>query len=483
MITSVSRRSLSSLIAVLAGLFVSLPLQLSAQTFSPEVSRFIKIKNDIVAITGVELIDGTGGAIKHHQTILIENGHFVAVGNSSSVDIPTKAKVIDGAGKTVIPGMVMMHEHLFYGEPVRRFYLAQEMPISFPRLYLAGGVTTMRTTGSVEPQTDLNIRNMINTGKILGPNMDITAPYIDGPGMPIPEIRFIHSPKEAAAEVNYWADAGCTSFKLYQNLTRAEAKAAIDAAHKRGFKVTGHLCSITFHEAADMGIDNLEHGFLVSSDFDPNKKPDKADLRGRRSSLFKLTKDSPKMKELIRYLIKKHVALTSTLPVFEPFTGYEIFPGKADSAVTPAIRKSVESLYHHEVGKDSALIANYKKEMYWEKEFSDMGGLLMAGVDPTGAGRVIPGYSDRIVPELLMEAGFTLPEAIKICSLNAARFLGKDKEIGTVATGKNGDLVLIDGDVEKDIRNMHKTEIVFKNGVGFDSPKIFQSVQGMVGLH
>jgi imidazolonepropionase-like amidohydrolase len=458
-------------------------VKVHAQTFPPEVTSYIKIKSDTFAIKDVELIDGTGGAIKHHQTILVENGRIAAVGNNSSISLPAGARIINGSGKTIIPGMVMMHEHLFYGEQSRPFYLAMEMPISFPKLYLAGGVTTMRTTGSVEPQTDLNIRNMINAGKIPGPNMDITAPYIDGPGMPIPEIRFIHSPNEAVAEVNYWADAGCTSFKLYQDLTRAEAKAAIDAAHKRGLKVTGHLCSITYHEAADLGIDNLEHGFFMSSDFDPNKKPDKADFNGRKASLFKLKKDSRKMKELMRYLVQKHVAITSTMPVFEPFTGYEIFPGGADSAVTPVIRKTVEAVYHQVVGKDSALVANFKKQMYWEKEFSDMGGLLMAGVDPTGAGRVIPGYSDRIVPKLLMEEGFSLPNAIKICSLNAAKFLGKENEIGTITAGKKADLVLIGGDVEQDINNMRKTEIVFKNGIGFDSPKIFKSVQGMVGLH
>lgn len=460
-----------------------LPLNLYGQNFSPEVTQYVKIKADTVAITDVEIIDGTGGPVKHHQTILIEDGRIATVGDNTSISVPSGAKVIKGSGKTVIPGMVMMHEHLFYGEPANPYYLVQEMPVSFPKLYLAGGVTTMRTTGSVEPQTDLNIRNWINAGKMPGPDIDVTGPYIEGPGLSIPEIHFIHSPKEAAREVNYWADAGCTSFKLYQDLTRAEAKAAIDAAHQHDLKVTGHLASLTFREAAKLGIDNLEHGFLVSSDFDPHKKPDSADFRGRRISLLKLKMESPKMKELIQFLVKKNVAITSTLPVFMPYSNREVFPGGADSAVTPAIRKRVVAGYRNRVGKDSVTAALFKKEMYWEKEFSDMGGLLMAGVDPTGAGRVIPGYSDRMVPELLTEAGFSLPEAIKICSLNAAKYLEKEDEIGTVAAGKNADLVLIDGSVEKDISNMRNTEVVFKDGIGFDAPKIFDAVQGMVGLH
>ncbi len=177
------------------------------------------------------------------------------------------------------------------------------------------------------------------------------------------------------------------------------------------------------------------------------------------------------------------MALTSTLPVFEPYTGREIFPGDGGEAVTAEIRNGIEKSYNNIVGKDSASISMFKKEMAWEKEFSDMGGLLLAGIDPTGAGRVIPGYADRHILELFIEAGFTLPQAVKICSLNAAQYLGRDKEIGTIEKGKQADLVLINGDIQKDIHAIRNTEIVFKNGVGFDSKKLFDAVKGMVGLH
>ncbi len=387
--------------------------------------------------------------------------------------------------------MVMMHQHLFYGYSTginiktrfSGFYIAQEMPISFPMLYLAGGVTTMRTTGSFTPGVDLYIRHAIKEGKMVGPDMDITTPYIEGPGIAVVGMLRIKNAKQAAEEVNYWADMGCTSVKLYENLTRAEAKAAIDAAHQHGLKVTGHLSSITYHEAAAMGIDNLEHGFWVCTDFDPHKKEDSADDKGRYQSLLKLDEHSPKMKALMAYLIKKNVTITSTLPVLLPFTGREIFPGGADSAVTPPIRAEITKIWKYFQGRDSTTIVRYKKELFWEKQFVDMGGRLMAGIDPTGAGRVIPGYADRIVPGLLMEAGFTLPQAIKICSLNAAEYLGREEEIGSIAVGKKADLILIGGDVEKNIRNMRKTEIVFKAGIGYDSPKIFEWTKGMVGLH
>lgn len=455
--------------------------------YAPFVSQFIKIKADTFALTNAEVIDGTGAPVQHHQTILVENGAIAATGSEGDVNLPPQIKIIDCTGKTIIPGMVMMHQHLFYCEKVRVppsiFYLLQEMPVSFPILYLAGGVTTMRTTGSIVPGVDRYIRNAIDNGKMVGPDMDITLPYIEGPGIPFVGMLRIKNAKEVREEVNYWANMGFTSVKLYENLTRAEALAAIDAAHKRGLKVTGHLSSITYREAANMGIDNLEHGFWVCTDFDPHKKEDSADDYDRWKTLLKLDKNSTAMKSLMAYLIKKNVTVTSTLPVFLPFTGREAFPGGADSAVTQPVRKQVLKLWKRVQGKDSSLIIRYKKELFWEKQFVDMGGKLMAGIDPTGDGRVIPGYADRIVPGLLMEAGFTLPQAIKICSLNAAKYLGKADEIGSIAVGKRADLVLIDGDVQKNIQNMRNTEIVFKDGIGYDSHKLFQAAKGMVGLH
>ncbi|HEY1872650.1 MAG TPA: amidohydrolase family protein, partial [Chitinophagaceae bacterium] len=453
-----------------------LAIQTNAQQFISSVKKFISVNEDTVALIHAAVIDGTGGAIKPDQTILIIKGKIAHTGNTSAVVVPNAARKIDCTGKTIIPGMVMMHEHLFYGESLPPNYIAQEMPVSFPPLYLAGGVTTMRTTGSIEPQTDLNIRQEIAEGKMIGPDIDVTGPYIERSGIPIPEVLFIKSPADAVKEVNYWADIGCTSFKLYMDLTREDAKAAIDAAHKRGIKVTGHLCSISFREAAELGIDNLEHGFYVSSDFEKNKKEDVCNQSAQLLSVRQLNEQSDSMKELMKYLIKKNVAITSTLPVFEPYSGREIFPGDGGDALTTSIKDIIEKNYNAVNGKDSAAIKMFKKEMAWEKQFADMGGRLMAGIDPTGAGRVIPGYADRHILELLVEAGFSLPQAVKICSLNAAKYLGKDKETGTIEAGKRADLVLIDGDLQKDIRAVRNTEIVFKNGVGFDSKKIFEAM-------
>ncbi len=463
--------------------FIFFTTQSIAQELSPLVKQFISVRADTLALTHANIVDGTGAAVKTDQTLVIIQGRIAMMGNTSAISIPATAKIIDCSGKTIIPGMIMMHEHLFYGEPVSPQYLGLEMPVSFPRLYLAGGVTTMRTTGSVEPQTDLNIRNDINTGTMPGPDIDVTGPYIERSGLPIPEVLFIKSPEEAAAEVKYWVGMGCTSFKAYMDLTQADLAKVVKLAHQNKMKVTGHLCSITYRQAADIGIDNLEHGFWVSSDFEKNKKEDVCNNGAQRASINSLDMNSSEMTELMAYLIKKNVTITSTLPVFEPYTGREPFPGGGGDALTAVIREGVEKSYNGVINKDSSGRAMFKKEMAWEKKFVEMGGKLMAGIDPTGAGRVIPGYADRHVLELLVEAGFSFEQAVKICSLNAAQYLGRDKETGTIEIGKKADLVLIDGDPIKDIKSVRNTETVFKNGVGFDSKKLFESVKGKVGLY
>jgi len=463
------------------GLGASLPSQ--AQQFTPQVQEFISVNAPSIALTDAKVIDGTGKPAQLHQTVLLQEGRIVQVGPTKKVKVPADAKVINCTGKTLIPGLVMLHEHLYYTMPVGSYFNIAQMPYSFPRLYLAGGATTIRTAGSIEPQTDLAIKRMIGEGKLIGPNMDVTAPYMEEPSMDIPALNTIKGPEDAAAATIFWANKGCTSFKMYMHATRADLAAVVREAHARHLKVTGHLCSITYREAAEIGIDNLEHGFMASSDFETNKPVDVCDYPNGRTALLKLPVNSPEMKNLISYLVSKKVALTSTLPVFEPYTGREVVLGGGLDALVPQLQERETATWKQNQQKDTASVRLFKKEMAWEKQFYQAGGLLVAGTDPTGAGRTIAGYANRRQMELLVEAGFTPVEAIKISTLNGAIYLGREKEIGTIEAGKQADLVLINGDPEKDIQQVRQMETVFKNGVGFDSAKLFESMKGKVGLN
>ena len=458
-----------------------------AQT--PQDRQFIRTDARIVALTNVRVIDGTGAAPKDDQTIVISGGKIQSIELSSHAKIPANAQTLDLKGYTVLPGLVGMHNHMFFpmgGSPP----MYSNMGISFPRLYLALGVTTIRTTGSVAPYSDLEIKKLIDAGLMIGPKMHITAPYLEGRGSFTPVMHTLTGPDDARRMVNYWADLGATSFKAYMNISRDELRAAVKEAHKRGLKVTGHLCSIGYKEAAEIGIDDLEHGLFADSEFVPDKKPDQCP-QGVSKSLRQLDINGPAAQETIRFLVSKNVAITSTLPVFEaggaPLAESGI--GASSALLNPRVLNvmSTDARVRYlqaraRVSPEANFVALLRKAMDFERAFVKAGGLLLAGLDPTGNGGIVAGFGDLREVELLVEAGFTPTEAIKIASLNGAKFLGEDARIGSIAPGKQADLMVVKGNPATTISDIENVEIVFKDGVGYDSEKLIQSVQGLVGI-
>ncbi|HET7841251.1 MAG TPA: amidohydrolase family protein, partial [Terriglobia bacterium] len=289
--------------------------------YSHEVQKFISVQAAVIVLKHVRVIDGTGAAPLEDQAIVIRGGKIETLGDAAKIAIPAGATVLDRAGSTVIPGLVGMHDHLFYpagGRTNPAIY--SEMGFSAPRLYLACGVTSLRTTGSIEPYTDLELKKLIDSGEIPGPKLHVTGPYLEGAGAFTPQMHVLKDADDARQTVDYWAEEGVTSFKAYMNITRAELGAAIEEAHKRGLKVTGHLCSVGFREAASLGIDDLEHGLLADTEFVPGKSPDVCpSSKHADESLLKLDLSGAPAQELIRNLVAHHVAVTSTLPVFETF--------------------------------------------------------------------------------------------------------------------------------------------------------------------
>ena len=462
-----------------------------AQTPPSDRQQFIRVEAPVIALTHVRVIDGTGAGPLDDQTIVIANSKIQTVGPSASASVPTGAQTLDLKGYTVLPGLVGMHDHMFFpmgGNPP----MYSNMGSSFPRLYLANGVTTIRTTGSVVPFTDLEIKKLIDSGKMIGPKMHITAPYLEGAGAFTPVMHELTGPEDARRMVNFWADEGATSFKAYMNITRDELRAVVEEAHKRGLKVTGHLCSIGFREAAEIGIDDLEHGLFVDSEFVADKQPDKCPASSAVSaSLRQLDLKGAAAQEMIRTLVAKNVAVTSTLPVFEagsaPLSQSGI--GASSALLNPRVLNVMNTdarvrylTARARVSSNSDYLTLFRKAMDFERAFVAAGGLLLAGLDPTGNGGVVAGFGDLREVELLVEAGFTPIEAIKIASFNGAKFLGEDAHIGSIAIGKQADLMIVKGNPAANISDIEKVEIVFKDGVGYDSEKLIQSVQGLVGI-
>jgi len=471
-----------SLLLALGAFLVLAPPPVAAQrpTLAPAVRPYVTVDTPIVALTHARLIDGTGGPARDDQTLIIRDGDIAAVGDARSTTIPAGAQVLDLTGKSVMPGLVMVHEHLFYPTGPGVYGNVAE---SFTRLYLAGGVTSMRTGGDMNGFGDIGIKRDIDSGRKAGPWLDPTAPYLEGPGLGLDQVHELTGPDDARRMVSFWADAGATSFKTYMHITRAELAAVIEEAHKRGRKVTGHLCSVTYHEAAALGIDNLEHGFFAATDFIADKKPDECPGQGAgQNALAAADLNGQAFRAVVAELVRQHVALTSTLTVFETFVPGRPLPPGLD-VLDPQLRAQFEQVHARVAGNpQSPYTTLYPKAAAMELAFARAGGLLLAGTDPTGIGGVIPGFSNQHALELLVESGFTPLEAIRIGTLNGATYLGRANRVGTIASGKQADLVVVNGDPSQRIADVRNVQLVFKQGVGYDPAKLIESVKGKVGL-
>ncbi len=455
---------------------------------------FIRVSSPVVALEHATVIDGTGAPAKRDQTIVFSDSRITALGPSGSVEVPANAKRLDLTGYTALPGLVDMHGHLFY---ISNFFhpidlLAHVMPFSYPRLYLASGVTTIRTAGTFEPYADLDIKKAIDAGTLIGPKVHVTGPYLTGEGYPLVQLYALTGPEDARRMVEYWAREGATSFKLYTDVTRAVAKAAIDEAHRWGLTITGHLGSIGFREAAELGMDNVEHGLWVDSEFASDKQPD-VDPPEDDASAADMDVNGEAIQSMIKTLVDHHVAVTSTIAVWEQFALHPAASERVLGALSESDRKisadnrlidlkKMTDGTPREKEHFERLVRMLQKEGEFERAFVRAGGLLLAGADAV-IDEFIAGFGDQREVEMLVEAGFTPEQAIQIASLNGAQFLKESKRIGSLAAGKQADILIVKGDVSKDIRDIENVEIVFKDGVGFDSKKLLESVKGQVGIH
>ena len=459
-------------------LFVLVLILLFASCKQRSAGEFVSVKGPLIALTHVRVIDGSGSRAQEDQTIIIDSGRITSIGPASKITVPASATSLDLTGHTALPGLVGMHDHLFYStDGGARDVLATE---SFARLYLASGVTTIRTAGTLNLKRDLALKKSVNDGDLPGPKIHVSSPYINhGSGE-----RF--DPEKLTDQINEWADQGVTSLKVYENVSRAELGVVIDAARKKGLRVTGHLCAVGFSEAAEAGIENLEHGLGVDTEFFSRKKADECPKRNEwLPELARIDVASEPVQRMIAELVQRRVAITSTLAIFEAFITdkFQLDPRMKEVLSDDAYADCVAEL---EKGKADPRWSRIwevmlKKEMQFERAFVKAGGLLMTGVDPTGWGGVVAGFGDQRGVELLVAAGFTPEEAIRIATLNGATFLGEAEHIGTLAAGKQADIVIVRGNPASNISDLRNVHLVFKDGVGYDPAKLIESVRGLVG--
>lgn len=467
----------SVLPGVVAGLCAaSAPAQ--QPPISPSVAPYVSVNAPVVVLTHVRVVDGTGSSAREDQTIVLRDERIAALGPAGSTRVPPGARVLDLTGHTVIPGLVGLHEHTWFGG-LRR---STAMSASAPLLYLAMGVTTAMTAGSQFPYHELNLERAVDAGVVPGPRFQIAGPYLTG-GKPRAGSanRILSTPEETRRVIAYWASEGATWFKFLGEETREVLAAGIKEAHARGLKVTGHLCSVTFSEAAALGIDLLQHGFITNSDYVPEKQPDVCPPENMRVQAD-VDVNSAAVQSSIREIVSHGTAVASTLGVYETF-----MPARArlDPAamemLDPDARKEVEA-NHAALAQSGYTVSDqlFRKMMEWERAFVRAGGLLGAGCDPWGTG-FLPGFGDLRNYELLVEAGFSAEEAVQIMTYNGARILGKEQQLGSIAAGKLADLVVIRGNPLRTPADIYDVVTVFKGGVGYDSAKLRQAAKGRVG--
>ncbi|HEV8599631.1 MAG TPA: amidohydrolase family protein [Gemmatimonadales bacterium] len=476
-----SRVLLPALLLLGFGRFAQPAAAQRADSMGRAVKDVVSADAPVIVLTHVKLIDGTGTPPREDQTVVIENGRIRAVGNASEIKAPADARVIDLSGHSLLPGFVGLHDHLFYTAAGGR---SAQLSYTAPRLYLGAGVTTIRTTGSRAPYAELNLKAEIEKGRVPGPRIHVTAPYITG-GEGMSQMTLLTSPEQATRFVAYWAKEGATWLKAYTDIRRAELKAAIDEAHRQGIKVTGHLCSVSYTEAVELGIDNLEHGLFTNSDYVTDKQPDVCPTSMVAAGAAVKPTD-PAVQKTFKALIDKQVPVTSTLAVYELFVpNRPTRDPRALEAMAPEVREDYLRARQQidSSGQARFTLEVFRNGMAYERAFVAAGGLLAAGVDPTGNGGALPGYGDQRNFELLREAGFTPEQVVQIMTLNGARILGVDKELGSVEQGKLADLVVVRGDVVTDPAAIKNVVTVFKDGIGYDSAKLFALVKGRVGIN
>jgi len=460
--------------------FVALSLSFAGAQERPEpgpgLRPFVSVNAPIVALTHVRLLDGTGAPALENQTIVLSGARIQAVGPFGETRVPGDAEVLDFQGHTVIPGLISLHEHTWFGG-IRSW---TPMPAAGP-LLLALGVTTAMTAGTQFPYDELNLKKTIDEGLAPGPRLHIAGPYLNGGGPRNSANRILSSPEEAERVIDYWAEEGATWVKFMGEGSRELLGAVVRAAHARGLRVAGHLCSITFTEAAGLGVDALQHGFITNSDYVPGKQPDVCPPDNMRVQAD-VDVGSAEVQRSIREIVDRGAAVVSTLGVYETFSPERSrLDPRAMEMLAPETRREVEA--NHAAMAESRFVVPERlieKMMEWERAFVAAGGLLGAGSDPWGTG-FLPGFGNLRNYELLVEAGFTSEEAVEIMTLNGARILGEEARFGSVTVGKVADLVVIRGNPVATPSEIYEVVTVFKDGIGFDSARLRLAAKGRIG--
>lgn len=411
-----------------------------------------------LAIVGATLIDGTGAAPISDAALVIHKGRIVAAGPRSKVRIPRHSHIVDGSGKTILPGLWDMHAHF--------------EQVEWGPIYLAAGVTTVRDCGN-EFEFITAVRDAVAQGRGLGPRL-LLAGIVDGSGPLALGVERVDTPEQARYWVDRYHTAGFQQMKIYSSVKLEELKTVADEAHRLGMTVTGHVPEgLTAFQTVEAGQDQINHiPYILDIMHDPF--PKEMSRPDRMKALAALDLDSDNARKALTFLKDHHTVVDPTMALFELFTATT---AKPPASFEPGVNKIAPELAEQLTDVEPPNDRSALREQVFQKELATVGALHRAGIPVVaGTDQAVPGHSLHREIELYVEAGFSPMEAIQAATIVSARAMGLDKETGTIQKGKRGDVILIDGDPLADIRNTRNVEYVITNGVMYHTPELWQSV-------
>jgi imidazolonepropionase-like amidohydrolase len=445
--------------------------QLYAIDVKQRDERYARLAKDLakhpahsVAIEHVRLFDSERATVLEDQTVVVAGERFATVGPASSVRVPADAERINGRGKTILPGLFDMHVHAQALDGI---------------LNIASGVTTGRDMGNDIDQLQ-HLQDHWQDGTAIGPRLWKSG-IIDGHGpFQVPTGLYADSAAEATAAVNRYADLGYIQIKLYSSLKPELVPGIVKLAHSRGLRVSGHIPNgMIAAQFVDEGADEIQHinfiflNFLASQVKD-TRTPERFTAVGANAA--KLDLQSKPVNDFIELLLNYHTTVDVTLAAFEGmFTGR---PGQASPDFVPVLKRLPAQVQRSAYGgglpvtaaNDQLYKDSYRAMLAMTKRMYDAGIPILAGTDATA------GIMLHRELELEVEAGIPPAKSLQIATINAARLLKQEKELGSIAEGKRADFVLVDGDPAEHISDIRRCRLVMKNGTLYDSGNLYAAI-------
>lgn len=418
-----------------------------------------------------KLLDPASGKALENGFIEVNSGRILHTGTVGE-DFSPRGELLDYREKTVIPGLVETHGHLYGAGPLDRHHTNDLLA----PLYLAAGVTSARCPGSMEPETDLALQERIHSGRINGPRLFLSGEYLDLETTLIKWFHPVRTAEEARLKIDYWIGRGATSVKIYAAMKGEILKAAIDHGHAQGVKVIAHVGAVSFREAIELGIDELFHGVICCPETWPPDM-DAVDYRRIFEYVPGLDLAQSEVPAMLRLASEARVVITPTAAVIQPYDPESRTQQDQQKFFSPEAWKKLTERDHGLGFSNQAQM--YEKQLEFIRMAYEAGCILTTGTDITNYLK-LPGFSLWDEMEIFSQAGIPNMEILKAATHNGAYALGRSDLLGALQPGKLADLVVLDGDPLEDIRCVREVHRVIKAGVVYDPQELYEPLLGKI---